>query len=144
MSKKRRVLTFIAALTLYALTMPISAFATTTIKVGSGDEFRQAARTVNTAADDEYIIELTNDIQTGEVVFSSSCPVSIVGNGHTVTVNPNSRIAVNRNAQLNLGAADRNDTLIISGGNVQCGDGAGMLFIEGTCNMYHGVTIADR
>ena len=71
MSKKRRVLTFIAALTLYVLTMPISAFATTTIKVGSGDEFRQAARTVNTAADDEYIIELTNDIQTGEVVFSS-------------------------------------------------------------------------
>ena len=48
MSKKRRVLTFIAALTLYALTMPISAFATNTIKVGSGDEFRQAARTVNT------------------------------------------------------------------------------------------------
>ena len=144
MSKKRRVLTFIAALTLYVLTMPISAFATTTIKVGSGDEFRQAARTVNTAADDEYIIELTNDIQTGEVVFSSSCPVSIVGNGHTVTVNPNSRIAVNRNAQLNLGAADRNDTLIISGGNVQCGDGPGMLYIEGTCNMYHGVTIADR
>ena len=144
MSKKRRVLTFIAALTLYALTMPISAFATTTIKVGSGDEFRQAARTVNTAADDEYIIELTNDIQTGEVVFSSSCPVSIVGNGHTVTVNPNSRIAVNRNAQLNLGAADRNDTLIISGGNVQCGDGPGMLNIEGTCNMYPGVTIANR
>ena len=60
MSKKRRVLTFIAALTLYALTMPISAFATTTIKVGSGDEFRQAARTVNTAADDEYIIESTS------------------------------------------------------------------------------------
>ena len=144
MSKKRRVLTFIAALTLYALTMPISAFATTTIKVGSGEQFKEAAHTVNTATSGEYIIKLTNDIQIEGVTFSSSCPVSIVGNGHTVTVNPNSRIAVNRNAQLNLGAADRNDTLIISGGNVQCGDGAGMLFIEGTCNMYHGVTIADR
>ena len=144
MSKKRRVLTFIAALTLYVLTMPISAFATTTIKVGSGEQFKEAAHTVNTATSGEYIIKLTNDIQIEGVTFSSSCPVSIVGNGHTVTVNPNSRIAVNRNAQLNLGAADRNDTLIISGGNVQCGDGAGMLFIEGTCNMYHGVTIADR
>ena len=144
MSKKRRVLTFIAALTLYALTMPISAFAATTFEVGSGEQFKEAAHTVNTATSGEYIIKLTNDIQTGEVVFSSSCPVSIVGNGHTVTVNPNSRIAVNRNAQLNLGAADRNDTLIISGGNVQCGDGPGMLYIEGTCNMYHGVTIADR
>ncbi|MGE9939097.1 hypothetical protein ACQRAP_04245 [Collinsella sp. SGI.180] len=144
MSKKCRVLTFIAAVTLCALTMPISAFAATTFEVGSGEQFKEAAGKVNAAAEGEYIIELTNDIQTGEVVFSSSCPVSIVGNGHTVTVNPNNRIAVNRNAQLNLGAADGSDTLIISGGNVQCGDGPGMLYIEGTCNMYHGVTIADR
>ncbi|MDY5358165.1 MAG: hypothetical protein SPG58_00565 [Collinsella sp.] len=148
MSKKCRVLTFIAALTLYALTMPISAFAATTISVSSGAEFSQAAQTVRTAADNEYIIELTKNIETGEVVFSSSYPVSvsIVGNGHTVKVNPNSRIAVNRNVQLNLGAADpdRKYTLIISGGNVQCGDGPGMLYIEGTCNMYSGVTIADR
>lgn len=144
MSKKCRVLTFIAAVTLYALTMPISAFAATTFEVGSGEQFKEAAGKVNAAAEGEYIIELTNDIQTGEVVFSSSCPVSIVGNGHTVTVNPNNRIAVNRNAQLNLGAADGSDTLIISGGNVQCGDGAAMLYIEGTCNMYHGVTIADH
>ena len=148
MSKKCRVLTFIAALTLYALTIPISAFAATTISVSSGAEFSQAAQTVRTAADNEYIIELTKNIETGEVVFSSSYPVSvsIVGNGHTVKVNPNSRIAVNRNVQLNLGAADpdRKYTLIISGGNVQCGDGPGMLYIEGTCNMYSGVTIADR
>ena len=144
MSKKCRVLTFIAAVTLYALTMPISAFAATTFEVGSGEQFKEAAHTVNTATSGEYIIKLTNDIQIEGVTFSSSRPVSIVGNGHTVTVNPNSRIAVNRNAQLNLGAADRNDTLIISGGNVQCGDGPGMLYIEGTCNMYHGVTIADR
>lgn len=144
MSKKRRVLTFIAALTLYALTMPISAFAATTFEVGSGEQFKEAAGKVNAAAEGEYIIELTDNIQTGEVVFSSSCPVSIVGNGHTVTVNPNSRISVNKNAQLNLGAADRKDKLIISGGNVQCGDGPGMLYIEGTCNMYTGVTIANR
>lgn len=146
MSKKCRVLTFIAAVTLYALTMPISAFATITIPVSSGAEFSQAAQTVRNADDDEYIIELTNNIEAGDVTFGSRkhVSVSIVGNRHTVTLKPNNRIAVNRNAQLNLGAADGSDTLIISGGNVQCGDGPGMLVIEGTCNMYHGVTIADR
>lgn len=144
MSKKRRVLTFIAALTLCALTMPISAFAATTFEVGSGEQFKEAAGKVNAAAEGEYIIKLTNDIQIEGVTFSSSRPVSIVGNGHTVTLNPNSMIAVNPNAQLNLGAADRNDTLIISGGNVQCGQGYCLLRIEGTCNMYSGVTIADR
>lgn len=146
MSKKCRVLTFIAALTLYALTMPISAFAATTFEVGSGEQFKEAADQVSAAAEGEYIIELTNDIQTGDVTFHSpqDVSVSIVGNGHTVTLNPNSMIAVNPNAQLNLGVADRNDTLIISGGNVQCGQGYCLLRIEGTCNMYSGVTIADR
>lgn len=144
MSKKCRVLTFIAALTLYVLTMPISAFAATTFEVGSGEQFKEAAGKVNAAAEGEYIIKLTNDIQIEGVTFSSSRPVSIVGNGHTVTLNPNSMIAVNPNAQLNLGAADRNDTLIISGGNVQCGQGYCLLRIEGICNMYPGVTIADR
>lgn len=126
--------------------MPISAFATTTIPVSSGAEFSHAAQTVRTEEDDEYIIELTDDIQTGDVTFGyrKRVSVSIVGNGHTVTLNPNSMIAVNPNAQLNLGAADRNDTLIISGGNVQCGQGYCLLRIEGTCNMYSGVTIADR
>ena len=68
MSKKRRVLTFVAALALYALVMPISAFAATptTIKVGSSNEFDDAAAIVNDATSGEYIIELTDDIQTGE------------------------------------------------------------------------------
>ena len=154
MSKKCRVLTFIAALTLYVLTMPISAFATTTIPVSSGDEFRQAVQTVNTAVDNEYIIELTNDIQAGGATFRSPShvSVSIVGNGHTVRLCQNSSgqydpISVRRGAQLNLGAADGSDTLIISGGNEQSANGPGMLYIEdrySTCNMYPGVTIADR
>ena len=85
MSKKRRVLTFVAALALYALAMPISAFAATptTIKVGSSSEFDSAVATVNAAPSGEYVIELTDDIQTGGASFTSSRPVSIVGNGHT-------------------------------------------------------------
>lgn len=146
MSKKRRVLTFVAALALYALVMPISAFAATptTIKVGNSSEFDKAAATVNAATSGEYIIELTDDIQTGGVSFSSSQPVSIVGNGHTMTLGQYSLISVQSGAQLNLGAADGSDTLKISGGNEQSNDVPGLLYIQGTCNMYPGVTIADR
>ena len=146
MSKKRRVLTFVAALALYALAMPISAFAATptTIKVGSSSEFDKAAATVNAATGGEYIIELTDDIQTGGASFTSSRPVSIVGNGHTMTLGQYSSISVQSGAQLNLGAADGSDTLKISGGNEQSNDVPGLLYIQGTCNMYPGVTIADR
>ena len=140
------VLTFVAALTLYALVMPISAFAATptTIEVGNSSEFDNAVATVNSASSGEYIIELTDDIQTGGASFSSSCPVSIVGNGHTITLGQYSSISVQSGAQLNLGAADGSDTLKISGGNEQSNDVPGLLHIQGTCNMHPGVTIADR
>ena len=149
MSKKCRVLTFIAAVTLYALTMPISAFAATTFEVGSGEQFKEAAHTVNTATSGEYIIKLTNDIQIEGVTFSSSRPVNIVGNGHTVRLDRSSSgqydpISVESGAQLSLGAADGSDTLKISGGNEQSNDAPGLLHIKGACNMYSGVTIADR
>lgn len=126
--------------------MPISAFATTpaTIKVGSSSEFDKAAATVNAATGGEYIITLTDDIQTGGVSFSSSQPVSIVGNGHTMTLGQYSSISVQSGAQLSLGMADGSDTLEISGGNEQSNDVPGLLYIQGTCNMYPGVTIAHR
>lgn len=125
--------------------MPISAFAATptTIKAGNSSEFDDAAAIVNDATSGEYIIELTDDIQTGGVSFSSSQPVSIVGNGHTITFGGGS-IYVNPSVQLSLGAADGSDTLKISGGNEYIGDDPSLLRIKGTCNMYPGVTIADR
>ena len=126
--------------------MPISAFAATptTIKVGSSSEFDSAVATVNAAPSGEYVIELTDDIQTGGASFTSSRPVSIVGNGHTMTLGQYGSISVQSGAQLNLAAADGSDTLKISGGNEQSNDVPGLLHIQGTCNMYPGVTIADR
>ena len=139
-------LTFVAALTLYTLVMPISAFAATptTIEAGNSSEFDNAVATVNAATSGEYIIELTDDIQTGGASFSSSQPVSIVGNGHTMALGQYSSISVQSGAQLNLGAADGSDALKISGGNEQSNDVPGLLHIQGTCNMHPGVTIADR
>lgn len=145
MSKKRRVLAFVVALALYTLALPISAFAATPTTIGAGNssEFNKAVATVNAATSGEYIIKLTDDFQTGGASFSSSQPVSIVGNGHTITFGGSS-IYVNPSVQLSLGAADGSDTLKISGGNEYIGDDPSLLRIKGTCNMYPGVTIADR
>lgn len=98
-------LTFVAALTLYALVMPISAFAATptTIETGNSSEFDNAVATVNSASSGEYIIELTDDIQTGGASFSSSCPVSIVGNGHTITLGQYSSIHRTVGSAIELG-----------------------------------------
>lgn len=139
-------LTFVAALALYALVMPISAFAATptTIEISNSSEFDNAVATINAATSGEYIIELTDDIQTGGASFSSSQPVSIVGNGHTIALGQYGSISVQSGAQLSLGVADGSDALKISGGNEQSNDVPGLLHIEGTCNMHPGVTIADR
>lgn len=139
-------LTFVAALALYTLVMPISAFAATptTIEVSNSSEFDNAVATINAATSGEYIIELTDDIQTGGASFSSSQPVSIVGNGHTIALGQYGSISVQSGAQLSLGVADGSDALKISGGNEQSNDVPGLLHIEGTCNMHPGVTIADR
>lgn len=126
--------------------MPISAFAATptTIEVSNSSEFDNAVATINAATSGEYIIELTDDIQTGGASFSSSQPVSIVGNGHTIALGQYGSISVQSGAQLSLGVADGSDALKISGGNEQSNDVPGLLHIEGTCNMHPGVTIADR
>ena len=121
MSKIRRALTFVAALALYALRMPISASAATptTIEVGSSAEFDNAVATVNAATSGEYIIKLTNDLEGVGAGFANTCPTTILGNGHTIALGQYSSISVGSGAQLNLGAADGSDTLKISGGNEQ-------------------------
>ena len=126
--------------------MPISALAATptTIEVGSSAEFDNAVDTVNAATSGEYIIKLTNDLEGVSADFANTCPATILGNNHTMTLGQYSSISVQSGAHLSLGAADGSDTLKISGGNEQSNDVPGLLYIQGTCNMYPGVTIADR
>lgn len=126
--------------------MPISAFAATptTIEVSNSSEFDNAVATVNAATSGEYIIELTDDIQTGGVSFSSSQPVSIVGNGHTITLKQYGSISIDKGAELDLGSKNGGDSLTISGGNVNSNDVPGLLYVQGSCNMYSGVTVSDR
>lgn len=126
--------------------MPISAFAATptTIEVSNSSEFDNAVATVNAATSGEYIIELTDDIQTGGASFSSSQPVSIVGNGHTITLKQYGSISIDKGAELDLGSKNGGDSLTISGGNVNSNDVPGLLYVQGSCNMYSGVTVSDR
>ena len=126
--------------------MPVSAFAATptTIEVGNSSEFDSAVATVNAATSGEYVIGLTDDIQTGGASFSSSQPVSIVGNGHTITLEQYGCLSINKGTELDLGSKNGGDSLTISGGNVNSNDVPGLLYVEGACNMYSGVTLADR
>ena len=138
MSRIRIALTIVAALALYALVMPISAFAATptTIEAGNSSEFDNAVATVNAASSGEYIIKLTDNLEDTSAVFSNTCPTTILGNGHTMTLGQYSSLSVQPGAQLNLGAADGSDALKISGRNEQSNDVPGLLHIQGTCNMY--------
>lgn len=125
---------------------PQAAFAAeqTTIEVSNSSEFNDAVKTANAATSGEYTICLKNDIEGGGTSFNSSCPITILGNGHTITLDQYSSLSVQSGSQLALGAKDGSDTLIISGGNKQGNDVPGLLYIQGACNMYPGVTVADR
>lgn len=140
------MLTFVAALALYALVMPISAFAATptVIEVDNSSKFDNAVATVNNATSGEYVIELTDDIQTGGALFTSSRPVSIVGNGHTITLKPHGSFHIEKGAKLDLGSKNGGDSLTISGGHAKMIEDPGLLYVEGACNMYSGVKLADR
>lgn len=147
MTKKRiKTLLLFAVFAICAMVAPQTAFAAehTTIDVNNSQEFNNAVSTANAATSGEYTIRLTNDIESGGASFDSTCPTTILGNGHTITLGGFGSLSVQPGSQLNLGAKDGNDTLIISGGNKQGNDVPGLLYIQGACNMYPGVTVTDR
>ena len=141
-----RALALMAILASCVLAAPALAFAAepTVIEVGSGAEFDNAVATINGAAGGEYVIKLTDDFESGGASFSSACATTILGGGHTITLGQYSSLSVAKGTQLNLGSADDGSTLTISGGNKQSNDVPGLLYVQGSCNMYSGVTVSDR
>lgn len=146
MKNSSKLMMFFAALVMCIGIAPAAAFASeqTIIEVGSTAEFDNAVTTVNAATSGEYVIKLTDNLENVGATFSNTCPTTILGNGHTMTLGQYNSLSVQPGAQLNLGEADGSDMLKISGGNAQSNDVPGLLYIQGTCNMYPGVTIADR
>lgn len=147
MKKISRVVLGILLVVLSLTVTPKAAFAenetVTRIEVGNETEFDNAISTVNSASKGEYVISLTDDMETNGVSIQSQCPVTILGNGHTLTVAQYASIHVEKGAQVNLGSKDGN-VLKIHGVNEMSNDVPGLLYIQGTCDMYSGVSLSER
>lgn len=126
---------------------PTLAFAAdpTVYEVGNSAEFNSAIAAINGKASGEYVIMLTDDIESYGTSFRSSCTTTILGNGHTITFpHRDTSLYVQEGSRLNLGSSDGSDVLTIKGGSEQNNDAPGLLYVGGTCNMFSGVTVSDR
>ena len=127
--------------------VPTLAFATESnvFEVGNSAEFNSAVAAINGKTSGDYVIKLTDDIESYGASFSSACTTTILGNGHTITFpRRDTFLYVQEGSQLNLGSADGGDALAIKGGSEQNNDAPGLLYVGGTCNMFSGVTVSDR
>lgn len=145
MKKRNRMMLGILLVVLSLSVTPKAAFAenktVTRIEVGNEAEFDKAISTVNSASKGEYVISLTGNVEIGGATIQSKCPVTILGNGHTLTVQGSIHVA--EGAPVKLGSGDGN-VLNIHG--TEKGEEPGLLYIskEGTCEMYPGVSLSGR
>lgn len=147
MKKISRVVLGILMVVLSLSITPKAAFAenktVTVIKVGNEKAFDDAISTVNSASEGEYVISLTDDMEIDGASIQSQCPVTLLGNGHTLTVAQYASIHVEKGAQVKLGS-EKGDVLKIRGVSEMSNDAPGLLHIKGTCEMYSGVLLSGR
>lgn len=145
MKKRYRMMLGILLVVLSLSVTPKAAFAenktATVIEVENETEFEKAISTVNNASEGEYVISLTGNVEIGGATIQSRCPVTILGNGHTLTVQVSIHVA--EGAPVKLGSGDGN-VLNIHG--TEKGEEPGLLYIskEGTCEMYPSVSLSGR
>lgn len=145
MKKRYRMMLGILLVVLSLSVTPKAAFAenktVTVIETGNEKAFDDAINTVNGASEGEYIISLNDNIEIRGATIQSRCPVTLLGNGHILTVQ--SSIYVGKDAKVKLGSEDGN-VLEIHG--TKNGDAPGLLYIskEGTCEMYSRVSLSGR
>ena len=111
------------------------------IEVGNKADFDNAINTVNSASKGEYVISITDDMDISGAYIQSPCPVTILGNGNILTVRGSIHVA--KGAQVKLGSEDGN-VLEIRSVSEPSNDMPGLLDIEGTCEMYSGVSLSGR
>lgn len=142
--KKRTASLILTLITIFCFVpMSASAAESNVIRVSNQKEFEEAIARVNKDSDSEYTIELTADISVNGFSINSSRKATILGNGHTLTMGVGGSVSVSKGAELTLGATDGN-VLNIRSAEGTSNDAPGMLNIEGTCNMYSGVTLSGR
>ena len=147
MKKISRVVLGILMVVLSLTVTPKAAFAenktVTRIEVGNKADFDNAISTVNGASEGEYVISLTDDMEIDGASIQSQCPVTLLGNGHTLTVAQYASIHVEKGAQVKLGS-EKGDVLKIRGVSEMSNDAPGLLHIKGTCDMYPRVLLSGR
>lgn len=148
MKKISRMMLGILLVVLSLSVTPKAAFAenktVTVIEVGNEADFDKAISTVNSASEGEYVISLTGNVEIRDTSIDSQCPVTILGNGYTLTVARYASIHVAEGAKVRLGSGNGNDLKICGVRNEQSNDGPGLLHIKGTCEMYPGVSLSGR
>lgn len=123
--------------------MSASAAESNVIRVSNQKEFEEAIARVNKDSGSDYTIELTADISANGFSIGSSRKATILGNGHTLTMGVGGSVHVSKGAELTLGSTDGN-VLNIRSAEGMNNDAPDMLNIEGTCNMYSGMTLSGR
>lgn len=142
--KKRTAILILTLITIFCFVpMSTSAAESNVIRVSNQKEFEEAIARVNKDSDSEYTIELTADFSVNGFSITSPHKTTILGSGHTLTMGVGGSVSVSKGAELILGAADGNALNIRSAEGTN-NDAPGMLNIEGTCNMYSGVTLSGR
>lgn len=142
--KKRTAILILTLITIFCFVpMSASAAESNVIHVSNQKEFEEAIARVNRDSDSEYTIELTADFSVNGFSITSPHKTAILGSGHTLTMGVSGSVHVSKGAELTLGAADGNALNIRSAEGTN-NDAPGMLNIEGTCNMYSGVTLSGR
>lgn len=148
MKKRYRMMLGILLVVLSLSVTPKAAFAenktVTRIEVENKAEFDNAISTVNSASEGEYVISLNDNIEIRGATIQSPCPVTILGNGHTLTVATNTSIHVEKGAHVKLGPGNDNDLKICGVSGEQSNDEPGLLHIKGTCEMYSDVSLSGR
>lgn len=142
--EKRTAILILTLITMFCFVpMSASAAESNVIRVSNQKEFEEAIARVNKDSDSDCTIELTADISANGFSIHSSRKATILGNGHTLTMGVGGSVSVSKGAELTLGATDGN-VLNIRSEKGTSNDAPGMLNIEGTCNMYSGVTLSGR
>ncbi len=115
-----------------------------TFNVSTTAEWTDAINKINSNPAQEYIINLTADLDNAPafIVNKDGAVVTILGHDHTITLSvPDISIGADAGT-VNLGKADGTDTLTITSNARNDCPGA-ISITNGTVNMYDGVTIRD-
>ena len=82
-----RALALMTMLVSCVFAVPTLAFAaeSNVFEVSNSAELNSAVAAINGKTSGDYVIKLTDDIESYGASFSSACTTTILGNGHTIT-----------------------------------------------------------